>query len=318
MLTRKLICSASAFAFTLTLSACGGGGGGGTVGSMPPPPTTPPPPPPPPSSSGVPEGANTALDIIDNAPTGNLAVAGVNAPNWGDANPNLSLATGDQPQMHYDAATNTYEIQFAGKGWETLWTKDTSRPDWARQVGVGVNDLTTIAFNEDRQPNGADAYPYSVLAGYTYPVNGIGAMAFGVPTPAGAVPITGAANYDGMIGGISDIYGPGFGIDPYPTLLAVVGTVTLSFNFASGSLSGAMKPAIGSDSLGVFTFKNAVYSAGAYSGQFDSSAAGKNGFYGQLTGPDAQELIGAWALPFHYAEDGKDHQAMGAWIAKRP
>jgi hypothetical protein len=35
-----------------------------------------------------------------------------------------------------------------------------------------------------------------------------------------------------------------------------------------------------------------------------------------MTGPHAEELIGAWALPFHYHGDNQDHQAIGAWVAK--
>jgi hypothetical protein len=45
---------------------------------------------------------------------------------------------------------------------------------------------------------------------------------------------------------------------------------------------------------------------------------GPNFFLGQFTGPNAQETIGAWALPFIYSDDGQVHQAMGAWIAKKP
>ena len=302
--------------FALMLCACGGGGGGEFVQSTPPR-VTPPPPPPPPPTPTTPEGANTALDIIDNAPTGNFAVAGVGAPDWGAAIPSVSLAPADQPKMRYDAASNTYEIQFSGKGWETLWTMDTSLPAWARPVGVGLEPSTSIAFGIDRKPNGTDPYPYSVLAMYSYPVNGVGAIAFGIPTPADAVPSTGSAKYDGIISGVSDIYVPGSGGDPWPELLGVDGSVTLSFDFSKGTLGGSMQPVLSSgESLGTFTFKNTVYSAGAYSGQFDTTVSGTNGFYGQLTGPHAEELIGAWALRFHYQGDSQDHQAIGAWVAK--
>jgi hypothetical protein len=101
----------------------------------------------------------------------------------------------------------------------------------------------------------------------------------------------------------------------------VGGSVTLSFDFSKGSLSGSIQPVLSNmvgqtESLGTFTFKNTVYSGGAYSGHFDTTVSGTNGFYGQMTGPHGEELIGAWALPFHYQGDNQDHQAIGAWVAK--
>ena len=122
-----------------------------------------------------------------------------------------------------------------------------------------------------------------------------------------------------MIEGSADIYVMSGGFESWPMPLSVSGTVRLSFDFSGGTLGGSMSPVLSSgESLGTVNFTNGVYSAGAYSGQFDSGASGDNGFYGQLTGPNGQELIGGWALPFHYSGDGQDHQAFGAWVAKRP
>ena len=100
------------------------------------------------------------------------------------------------------------------------------------------------------------------------------------------------------------------------------GTVSLNFDFAQATLAGSMTLSLAGatpSSLGTFNFKDTVFSVGSptYSGKFDTSVAGDNFFLGRFTGPNAQETIGAWSLPFHFSGDGQDHQAFGAWIAKR-
>ena len=101
------------------------------------------------------------------------------------------------------------------------------------------------------------------------------------------------------------------------------GTVQLTFDFGKGTLDGNMTLALddyggGKTQLGTYSFTNTVFSAGStvYSGKFDTSVAGQNYFLGQFTGPNAEETIGAWALPFIF--DNADHQAFGAWLAKQP
>jgi len=111
----------------------------------------------------------------------------------------------------------------------------------------------------------------------------------------------------------------------------VEGTVNLNFDYAKGTLAGSMTVALNAFGptapIGTFAFTDTVYSAGSttYSGKFDTAAAGNNFFLGKFTGPQAQETIGAWALPFildvgsnTVAADHKAHQAFGGWIAKGP
>jgi hypothetical protein len=78
--------------------------------------------------------------------------------------------------------------------------------------------------------------------------------------------------------------------------------------------------------LGIYAFKDTVFSVGSptYSGKFDTNVDGDNFFLGRFTGPNAEETIGAWALPFLFTTggetlqpDNKVHQSFGAWIAKR-
>jgi hypothetical protein len=322
-MTRNWCLLAATAGLALALSACGGDGVN-TVSYRPPPsptpaPTSTPTPTPTPTPSDVPAGAVTAFDFVDSPPDGALAVAGATAEGGlGDPQmlANASVRAVDQPQMRYDAATNTYDIRFPTSDWATLWTKDESEPDWARAIGVGETGAV-MGFNLDRKVGAEDVYSYSTIAWYSWAVDRFGTIAVGVPTDASAVPTTGLARYDGVVSGETDIFvespPPEAG---WPVALAVDGTVTLSFDFAGGTLSGSMEPMLGSESLGVFTFEDGVYSAGAYSGRFNTPVSGINGFNGQLTGPHGEELIGGWALPFHYSGDNQDHQAIGAWIAK--
>jgi hypothetical protein len=297
------------------LAACGGGDEGiNTVSYRPPPP---PAPAPTPTPSDVPEGAVTAFDIVDSPPNGGMAVAGAAAQGvLGDPQmlATASLAPADQLAIRYDAVNNIYELKFPDGAWSTLWVAaDAMHPDTLAIGSTGA----VIGFNLYPRPGSGDAYSYSTIAWYSTVGDQFGMMALGVPTPASAVPTTGTARFDGVINGDTDIFAVDDN-DPwgYPYALGVNGQVTLSFDFAGGTLSGSMEPKLGSESLGVFTFKDGVYSAGAYSGRFDTAVVGINGFNGQLTGPHGEELIGGWALPFHYSGDHQDHQAIGAWVAK--
>jgi hypothetical protein len=138
-----------------------------------------------------------------------------------------------------------------------------------------------------------------------------------VQTPEAGLPTSGSATFDGIIRGSADyLVDDGWGgVRPSD----VVGTVTLSFDFQKSALSGSMEAFLCCNndiSLGIYQFRDTVYSAGKYSGRFDTGLPGLNGFYGQLTGPKAQETVGGWAVPFMI--DGDLHEAMGAWVAGRP
>jgi hypothetical protein len=157
----------------------------------------------------------------------------------------------------------------------------------------------------------------------------IGNFAFGMATPAGAVPVTGSATFQGKVAGMTDILVYDYLYGGYGSL-SVDGTVQLNFDFAGGKLSGSMALFIPDGmqpfKIGDFAFKDTVFGAGSttYSGKFESASAGQNFFLGQFTGPAAQETIGTWAVPFLFNKsadftlaDGQVHQATGAWIGKR-
>jgi len=292
------------------VAACGGGGGGGGVESTPPPP-----PPPPPQSA--------AVTIFSNPTPGTFASASVSGTITGAGTSlgvgSVSKADADQVHIRYSSDGN-YEIQMPGGAFEKLTfakgvvPQDPETFNFFQPASAPQNGAYLITENARLQ-----GYSYSELAAWFGGGSRIGEVAFGMPTAAGQVPVSGSASYSGIVGGTSDVVAFD-SFDGY-YLSRVTGSVDLSFDFAKGSLGGSVDlslSAFSTTSLGTFNFTDTVFSAGSttYSGKFQTAASGQNYFFGQFTGPHAEETIGAWALPFQY--DGGAHQAFGAWIAKKP
>jgi len=314
----------------LALSACGGSGGGGTqVASTPTPP--PPPPTPPPVQPPVRIFANPApveyasVGASVAGPGGNLDTYDSKTATFGP----ISSNDGDQAHIRYNAG-GYYEIELPGADWDQLVhykgiVGPTSDNNYFQPQDVAMN-LAYLVTTSARDKG----FSYSELGGWgSAAASRWGYVAFGVPTPEGAVPTTGSATFQGYASGNTDImiadnlYG---GYFP----LHVDGTVELNFNLGSGTLGGSMTLSLPDGlnpvEIGTWAFRDTVYSAGSttYSGSFDATAVGQNFFLGRFTGPSAEETIGAWALPFVFDKggeyaipDGQTHQAFGAWIAKR-
>jgi hypothetical protein len=275
-------------ATALSLADCGGGGGGLASGGSTPPPTTPPPPPSPPPSE--------AAAIIPAATTSQqFAVMGMVT---GDAFQNgPTIDSSVQIKVRYDASSQSYEVMLP------------DAQDWQKITpsGTSYQGTSVLVWSEK-----AD-YQYSRLLTWNDGANS-GRNAVGMATQAGGVPVTGNATYSGQIlGQTSEPHRDSSGSP-------VDGSITLSFNFGAGSLSGSITPNLhqGFD-LGTINFRDAVYSTGSttFSGKFDTSAVGVNSFSGQLTGPHAEELIGSFALPYHSPIDGQDYQAEGAFVGAK-
>jgi hypothetical protein len=316
-------------ASALTLAACGGGGG---MSFIPAPPVTPTPAPSPtPTPTPPPVTSQADATIFAHPTPGDYATVGVTSQTapldtiaaFGP----LSTAQSEQVHIRYTSG-GFYEVQLPGRDWDRLVTdKGTSASNPADlnilQPSLAPQNLELIIIGQARK----QGYQYSEIASWFDRVAiKSGQFAFGVATPLGAVPITGNAAYHGIASGTTDIVGSD-GWGGYN--VGLKGTVDLNFDFAAGSLAGAMTLALddysGGNPVGTFSFKDTVFSAGSptYSGKFDTPVAGDNFFLGQFTGPHAEETIGAWALPFVYSNgttsapaDNKVHQAIGAWIAK--
>lgn len=234
----------------------------------------------------------------------------------------MSNAGQDQPHIRYNAG-GYYEIEMPGASWDRLipykGLVDPGADNNYFQPQSVAQNLGYLATSNSR----LNGYSYSELASWGSAAAGRwGWLAFGTSTPAGGVPTTGSATYSGIVEGSADVMvADGFygGFDAS----SIGGTVGLNFDFAKGTLDGSMTLSLNdgtANNLGTFNFKDTVFSVGStsYSGVFDTSVAGSNFFLGKFTGPNAQETIGAWALPFHFGSDNQDHQAFGAWNAKKP
>lgn len=320
MFTRNAQLLSTISALTLALAACGGGWGAASI--------PPPPPPPPPSSPGATLGPSDV--VIFPAPTAQtFASVGVAATDTGKGFTGLTTADSDQLHIRYSSG-GYYEVQMPGASWDKLdFAKGSTPADPQQALEFQPESASQTGAHLIIRGSREDGYKYSEQA-YWYDGQGeIGELAFGSATASGQVPLSGSATYAGVVKGISDAFGDDLTVGNFP--LSVDGTVTLSFDFSKGSLSGSMTAYLPDGmqplEIGQYAFKDTVFSAGSttYSGKFDTAASGANYFLGQFTGPNAQETIGAWALPFVFDKsgqtitaDGKTHQAFGAWIAKKP
>ena len=314
-------------ALSLALGACGSGGGG--VNSTPPPPPSPTPTP-------TPTPSPASVTIFKNPVPGEFVTVGASLGRPGVTYPSpssrfgaLSTSSADQPHIRYTLG-GYYEIEMPGKAWDRLIPdKGIVDPNGSevnlQPAGSAQNDASLYILRSLDS-----GYLYSEMAAWNSNSSSrSGWFAFGDATPQGAVPITGSAAYQGTVHGTTDIMQHDYLAAGYvPT--SVDGSVTLNFDFGQGALSGAMALFLPDGmqplALGTYAFKDTAFSVGSttYSGRFATSVSGDNFFLGQFTGPNAQETIGAWALPFVFSTsgqtiqaDGKAHQAFGAWVAKK-
>ena len=288
----------------LLLSACGGGSGGSAAGvvSTPPPVTTPTPPPPTPisilpglSASQVLKGKGASFDVTSSAPSKLVA----------DDNQQLAV--------RYDAISQTSEVQAPGTtAWQKLGPYEGAPPGSYSTGGTSTTYLNLSAY-------AANGYKYSAVGTWGSGTNG-GGLAFGSPTAATGVPVSGSANYNGLIAGrstetINDAWGPWAPL--------IDGAIDLSFNFGAGTLSGSISPQLvvyDRFNLPVLTFTDTIYGNGSqsFSGHFATNLSGVNNFSGVFTGPNAEELIGKFAFPYTSPFDGKPYEAGGGFVGKRP
>jgi hypothetical protein len=279
-------------AAAIGLAACGGGGGT-DVASTPPPP---PPPAPPPQAPALVPAATTSQQF---------AVMGASHATEGNQTPQLGAS--EQLQVRYVASTNSYEVQLPRS---QAWTGISYIPTGEGtpiNFGAGGTHLWLRS----------EGFQYSRLFEWNGNDSIIGYEAVGIATPAGSVPTTGSASYSGPIMGFTPE-------DNSLDSMFISGSIAMSFNFGSGSLSGNISPILNEGfarhSLGTIAFRNTVFSAGSatFAGDFDTNVAGINKFSGLFTGPNAEEVIGNFALPYRSPIDSQTYQAAGGFVAKGP
>src|SRR5574338_252074 len=207
-MSKGIIKSTFVAAAALALCACGGGGSGGTqVASTPTPPPAPPPPAPPPTQPPVKIFANPTP--VEYATVGaSIAGLGGNLDKYDSANATfgpISTADADQAHIRYNAG-GYYEIEMPGESWDRLihykGTVDPSAEDNYFQPQNVAQNLAFIVTANSRDKG----YNFSELGSWGSSASARwGYEAFGVPTPEGAVPVSGAASYSGLVYGSADI-----------------------------------------------------------------------------------------------------------------
>jgi hypothetical protein len=285
---RQLIQSIVVSATALGLAACGGGGSG--VNSTPFVPAPPPPPPPPPPPATCPPDCSATQIFPDIQESASLAVEGYESS--GGSSPAL---TGTGFSVSYDADSGFYVFDLPSTEPAGFAATDDYGDAWAGKLVDSSGQIQSNYFFV-LKPSGLDL-TYTTIARNSGD-SGVpfGWLAFGVPTPAGSVPVTGTATYVAQLRG-EETATNGYQID---------GTGSFVFDFGAAKLSGHLDPVAYdgwglATELGQYDFVNTIYAAGSTSFSGQLSASGVNGlgsFNGLFSGPNAQELFGRWQLPF--------------------
>lgn len=320
-LTERLLVASAA----LALAACGGGGGGsssaGLISTPPPPPpatqtcangtvipitSTCPPPPPPPSP---PPSPTIFAGITTNT---NFAVLGLEAS---DKNIPASSLARDGFTVRYDAATQGYFMDLPSTDEFRFNNFGETSSFWSAFIATGFYSGTILDIFKPSQTNPEIQLAYTsfgISSGYyTTP---FGFFAFGIPTPASGVPISGTATYDAHVAG-----------GTMNSFASIGGDATLQFNFGAGTLSGQFDPVHQlngvNTSLGRYSFLDTVFGVGStnFSGSLSHSGLSTLGaFDGRFTGPAAQELMARWTAPYLPPGSQQPAEMFGVWVGKRP
>jgi hypothetical protein len=284
MLSRAVLHLAGVSAAALALCACGGGGGE-HVAFTP----TPVPSPTPTPTPACPPTCSPPAIFPRVTSSSDLAALGYEK----DSSGNLS---DDRLAVRYDAATGLYVFTLPSTQPGSFKVNNESSFQWIGSLVDASGGIQEEHFYVRK--------PTDPQLAYTAIAQGAGSfMAFGVPTAAGAVPLTGTATYNATLAGDAQGY-------------SVAGTASLSFDFGGGKLSGYLDPVLYDGwgtpfSSGRFDFVNTVYSTRSttFSGQLSNPAYNSFGsFDGRFTGPAAEELMAKWQAPFidpYTLEQGK-------------
>jgi hypothetical protein len=224
--------------------------------------------------------------------------------------------------VQFDAATGLYKMSVPATSGDFYVQKTTATGEMYWPGALFDTDGKQVATVSVVKPSRTEPqFTYSTLAFYQASTSASGpggAFAFGIPTPASAVPVTGSATYTAYVQGTSvDVNGE------------IAGTAALNFDFGAGQLTGHMDPSIFVNdgpwgdfvSLGRYDFANTVQGVGSatFSGELVNASFQQNGaFSGRFTGPNAEELISNWRAPFHNPQTNQDSTMFGVWVGRRP
>lgn len=269
-----------------------------------------PPPAPTPTPTPSPTPTPTPIPSVPPGPIGLSGAASFSTYSAYSGSDGKLVSGAGGVEISYSAASNVYSISLPGfspgnlvtaggngsfneNGWITLNSTSNHVTDGNSSTLQPVNVILDWPQSSELK--------YTSLGNWTLQNNQLaGTFVYGIPTAAGDVPLTGSASYLGEIRGLTD------------GDLDVFGSISFNFDFAAGTLSGAMNPEYAPDwdpvSLGTYSFTNTVFSKGSttFSGSFvlPNGAEGASSFEGSFNGPSAAELMGSWSAPFKDSHNG--------------
>lgn len=320
-MTKHRIGLPTASLLALALAACGGDST--PLASIPAPPIASPPPtsPPPPATPVPPPIPAGPIGLQSDQPFASVSVLS-------DAGTILQLPEPDAVQIRYSANDGLYTVRLGSMSAEGKLAPFTANGSFNSQGWISVSSTASqllIGNGPDRQGVVVTlAWPASSRFTYTSfgswdggcPMGcNLGAFAYGIPTIASQVPVSGSADFDGEVRGYTDRSGG---------VLDVGGDVRLSFDFGAGTLSGVMRPVAYFDwdgtALGDYVFRDTVFARGStkFSGAFTvPGSTAPSSFQGSFTGPNAAELMAQWQAPYVRPATTQSGQMVGVWIARR-
>lgn len=298
-----------AVASAFTMAACGGGGGGEEPKFVPPPapPPSPPPPPPPPPPPGQ------AVRIFPSVTTTTeFATLGYEATGASLLDQGFSV--------RYDAPSDSYIFDVPSHAPGAFRSTSENDSYWSGGLHSGSSLWPRMHVLKPSASNPEIQLSYTSFATYLRagPMEDLphGVLAFGLPTPASAIPTTGSATMNAKVAGYSTN-----GYD------SITGTATLNFNFGAGTLAGHFDPVLLEFysglyfPLGRYTFVDTLYGVGntTFSGRFAHNDPALGGaFTGRFTGPNAEEMMASWVA--NYSVPGVTSQPttmFGVWVGKK-
>lgn len=266
------------------LTACGGGGGGGGGVAT----VLPAPPPPPPSPPGTPIIIFPSITISTEFATLGYELAA-----------DGSLAT-DGFAVRYDASSQSYIFDLPSHAPGVFRATSSDNTNWGGGLPSGSDLWPPMGVLKASSTNPLIQLDHTSFAYYLRagPMEDLphGVVAFGTPTAASAVPITGTATMNAIISGIAS---------ERPATIG--GSAIFNFDFGAGTLSGQFEPVLGeyyattTIPLGTYTFNNTVLGVGSpsFSGSMTHGDPRLTGaFNGILTGPAAQEMMARWTATY--------------------
>lgn len=330
--------SRASIAATLTIAlltiGCGGGGGtpssggGSGVTTPSPSPTPAPAPAPSPTPSPTPPSVPTAAPFPPLNLSGSQTFAALGYSVVYDyASSRLAGSRPVNPSealvVRYNGPGGSYETEFPGfVPGRLVLNATTGGRGYSVTNGLASETLQGVLVSFfSGQINQAQALTHSNYARWETNIvadSTLGYFAFGIPTPAGAIPLAGTRTYTFLGEGFTEA----FATSSFPDARYLSAEGSIQFHFGERRVSGSLQlrsDELGrEESFGTFALAGgAVQSDGSFSGSIVVPGTAEAGlFEGRFMGPDASEIIVRWRMPLPSGPTGAFTPAYGVWVGK--